>query len=123
MVNEYLDTVGQIGLIAVILVAMGAVAKEREMGTAAMTLSKPVGCAAFITSKFAVLALTFGIGIAVGGPNMNDVVVYDYEKCIEVLISRDGMSYSDAMEYMDYNVVGGYVGENTPMFVNTGVVK
>ena len=63
------------------------------------------------------------IGIAVGGPNMNDVVVYDYEKCIEVLISRDGMSYSDAMEYMDYNVVGAYVGENTPMFVNTDVVK
>ena len=66
VVKEYMDTVGQVGLIAAILVAMGAVARERESGTAAMTLSKPVGCGAFITAKLAALALAFGIGVAVG---------------------------------------------------------
>ena len=65
-VIEYIDTVGQMGLIAAILVAMGAVAREREAGTAAMTLSKPVGCGAFVTAKLAALALTFGIGMATG---------------------------------------------------------
>ena len=66
VVNEYIDTVGQIGMIAAILVAMSAVARERELGTAAMTLSKPVGCGAFITAKLASLALVFVAGIVIG---------------------------------------------------------
>ena len=64
--NEYLDTVGQMGLIAVILVAMSAVARERELGTAAMTLSKPVGYGAFITAKLVSLTLVFATGITLG---------------------------------------------------------
>jgi len=47
-------------------VAMGSVATERESGTAAMTLSKPVGCGSFILAKLAALAVTFGVAIAVG---------------------------------------------------------
>ncbi|UCH43683.1 MAG: ABC transporter permease subunit [Dehalococcoidales bacterium] len=66
VVNEYLDTVGQIGMIATILVAMSAVARERELGTAAMTLSKPVGSGAFIAAKLASLALVFIAGIIIG---------------------------------------------------------
>lgn len=66
-VREFVSTVGQVGLIAAILIAMGAVAKEREMGTAVMTLSKPVGRGAFIVAKLLALALTFGAGLAVGG--------------------------------------------------------
>ncbi len=64
---EWIDTIGQIGLVAAILLAMGAVAREREQGTATMTLSKPVSFAAFLVSKFAALSLVFAIGIAVGG--------------------------------------------------------
>ena len=65
-VKGYLDTLNQVGLIAAILLAMGTVARERESGTAALTLSKPVGSGSFIVAKLAVLALVFGIGIAVG---------------------------------------------------------
>jgi ABC-2 type transport system permease protein len=65
-VQGYLNSVGQIGLIVAILVAMGAVARERESGTAAMTLSKPVGSGAFIVSKLAALVLVLGAGIVVG---------------------------------------------------------
>jgi ABC-2 type transport system permease protein len=65
-VKGYLDTLGQVGLITTILVAMGMVSRERETGTAAMTLSKPIGCGYFIAAKLAALALTFGLGIAVG---------------------------------------------------------
>jgi len=63
---EYLDSLAQMGLIVAILVAMGAVAKERESGTAAMTLSKPVGSGAFIAAKLAALALVVGAGVGVG---------------------------------------------------------
>lgn len=66
-VKEYVGTFGQLGLLAAILVAMGAVARERESGTAAMVLTKPVGSAAFIVAKLAAMGLTFLAGIIVGG--------------------------------------------------------
>lgn len=46
------------------------------------------------------------------------VAVYDYEKCINVLITRDGMSYEDADEFLQYNTLGAYVGENGPLFIH-----
>tara|TARA_A100000172_G_scaffold1166_1_gene1032 strand:- start:26018 stop:26287 length:270 start_codon:yes stop_codon:yes gene_type:complete len=49
------------------------------------------------------------------GPNI--VAVYDINKMIEVLI-KEGMSYDDAVEHLDYNVVGSYVGEKTPQYIN-----
>jgi ABC-2 type transport system permease protein len=66
-VQEYLSNFGQMGLLAAILVTMGMVARERESGTAAMILSKPVGRGAFVTAKLAALTLVFTVGIALGG--------------------------------------------------------
>lgn len=40
---------------------------------------------------------------------------------IETLVSRDGMTYEDAQEYYDFNVVGAWVGEATPCFVTTSL--
>lgn len=45
------------------------------------------------------------------------LAVYSYDKMIEVLMMRDGMSYDDATEYIDFNCVGAYVGEQTPIIV------
>ena len=45
------------------------------------------------------------------------VVAYDRDKCIEILVERDGMTYEDAVEYFEFNVVGGWVGDNTPVFL------
>ena len=66
VVSEYFGTITQIGILVVILVSMGAVARERERGTAVMTLSKPVGRGIFIASKLAALSVTFGLGLAGG---------------------------------------------------------
>ena len=46
-------------------------------------------------------------------------VVYDYDKCLKVLIERDDMSYPEAHEYMEFNVVSSFVGEFTPIFVHS----
>lgn len=43
--------------------------------------------------------------------------VYDYEKCIAILMRRDEMTREEAEEYMDFNVVGAYVGEATPIWI------
>jgi hypothetical protein len=47
------------------------------------------------------------------------IAVYDRDMCVEVLMKRDGMSYEDAEEFFDFNVMGAWVGERTPMFVHT----
>ncbi len=46
----------------------------------------------------------------------NTIALYDMEKCIYILIERDGMTYEDAYEFFVYNVLGSYVGEKTPAF-------
>ena len=43
-------------------------------------------------------------------------VIYSVKKCIEILC--EDMSEDDAREHFDYNVLGGYVGEQTPIFCN-----
>lgn len=42
---------------------------------------------------------------------------YSYDKMIETLIERDGMDYDEAMEYVDFNCVGAWMGERTPIIV------
>jgi hypothetical protein len=49
--------------------------------------------------------------------NITDLVCYNYDKCVEILMTRDGMKEEEAIEYMEYNVVGAYIGENTPIFI------
>ena len=44
------------------------------------------------------------------------LAVYDYDKCLDVLMERDGMTFEEATEFMDVNVVSAYVGEYTPVF-------
>lgn len=46
------------------------------------------------------------------------LAAYDYDKCIAVLEAR-GMSYEEAVEYFDYNVIGSWMGDGTPVFVRT----
>jgi hypothetical protein len=48
---------------------------------------------------------------------MEPVIAYDYHKCIKVLMKRDGMSYADAIEYFEFNTLGAWMGEGTPIFV------
>jgi hypothetical protein len=45
-------------------------------------------------------------------------VIYDYKKVIEKLMS-DGMSEDDAIEFWEFNQVGGWMGDKTPGFLFT----
>jgi hypothetical protein len=44
-------------------------------------------------------------------------VAYDRNKCIEILMTRDNMTQLEAVEYFEYNVIGSYMGEHTPSFI------
>ena len=43
--------------------------------------------------------------------------IYHMHTCIEILIQRDGMSYDEAEEYMEFNVTGAFVGDRMPVFL------
>jgi len=45
------------------------------------------------------------------------VAAYDYEKLIDILMERDGMSYEEAVEFFEFNISGAWVGENTPVYI------
>jgi hypothetical protein len=44
-------------------------------------------------------------------------VCYDSNKVIELLMKHDGMDYDEAVEYMEFNMKGAWVGEHTPVFL------
>jgi hypothetical protein len=50
--------------------------------------------------------------------NMNTVVVYDVEKILEILMNDNGWTFDEALEYYEQNILGAYLGENTPIYVN-----
>ncbi len=42
---------------------------------------------------------------------------------VNVLMTRDGMTYEEAGEYIDFNIVGSWIGDTTPIIVNKKSMK
>ncbi len=42
---------------------------------------------------------------------------YDTGRIMELLVSEQGMTELEAMEYFDFNIAGAYVGPLTPIFI------
>lgn len=53
----------------------------------------------------------------------DDVVVYDLERVVEIthqmLGGEEEGDLEDALEYVSFNIVGGYLGPTTPIFVRS----
>lgn len=48
---------------------------------------------------------------------MPPVAAYDRNKCIEILMTSDGMAEEDAEDYFHFNTAGTWAVDNTPLFV------
>ena len=59
------------------------------------------------------------IGICEGSHRL----IYSASKCVKILMERDGMEYSDAVEFYDFNVSAAYVGPKTPIWCNDNFEK
>ena len=55
-----------------------------------------------------------GVAERCGQPNL---VVYDADKCIKILMERDGMDHDAAEEFFHFNTLGAWMGEHTPLFL------
>jgi ABC-2 type transport system permease protein len=63
-VGQYVKNMSQFGILLALLMSMGSVVQEKERGTAAMMLTRQVSRETFVLTKFAALALTFTISLA-----------------------------------------------------------
>jgi hypothetical protein len=46
-------------------------------------------------------------------------VLYSAEKILNILMERDGMTWEEAVEFYDYNILGLHAGEQNPVFLVT----
>ena len=53
------------------------------------------------------------------GVTLDGRLIYDYDKMIEELIEDDGMSFDEAMEWIDYNTIRAlpYAGSGSPIII------
>ena len=56
-----------------------------------------------------------GVGTRCG---MTNVFIYDKHKMITKLVRRDDMTYDEALEFIDFNIAGAFIGEDTPILVD-----
>lgn len=58
-----------------------------------------------------------GFDSAIIGVEVNTMrVIYNHDKILSILI-KEGMSEEDAIEHLEVNILGDYVGEQTPIFI------
>lgn len=43
--------------------------------------------------------------------------LYSLNGCVTVLMGRDGMTYATALEFLEFNTLGAFVGPSTPSFL------
>ena len=55
-----------------------------------------------------------GVAHRCGDPT---VVAYDIDKCIQAIQKELKCEIWEAIEYFQFNVVGSYMGEHTPVFI------
>ena len=53
----------------------------------------------------------------VGVTYHGDCIVYDANLVIQSLITDQEMTEEEALDWFEYNVIGSYMGENTPIFI------
>lgn len=56
------------------------------------------------------------VGLAQVGSESKTVAVYDSVKIIRILMEQ-GLTQDEAVEYYEYNILGAYVGEATPIYL------
>ena len=57
------------------------------------------------------------VGFATRAGGTLDAVCYDADDVISILITADGMTEEEAIEFFEFNIVGAWVGDKTPVFV------
>ena len=58
------------------------------------------------------------MGVSAQNPGRPMLAVYDYGKCVKILMRNGPMSEEDAVDYIEYNTTGAWHGDRTPIFLH-----
>lgn len=113
VLDQLLKNTIQFGALAAILLAMGAVATERERGTAAFVLSKPVTRTAFLWAKLVALGLEFAlaVGLAVAAAWVYTFVLFQRPPIVG-WIELAALVWLSAMVYVAITFLGSVVARS-----------
>ena len=63
------------------------------------------------------------VGSSISAFDRKQVAIYDYDKCLLILMHDYDMDEETAIDWFHFNVIGSWVGEDTPIFINQHSVK
>jgi len=55
-----------------------------------------------------------GVAEGFGGKR---TIIYSHQKCVEILTEKHGMDMDAALDFIDGQLIGAWVGEGTPMLL------
>lgn len=87
---------------------------EDESLNIRITLSEIWGCELLFLSEDEFDEAIIGVVERAGG---SPVIAYDTQKILDIL--EQSMPMEDAQEYFDYNILGAYMGDKTPVYITS----
>jgi ABC-2 type transport system permease protein len=120
--DQYIKNITQFGFILAVVFGMSAVVGEKEKGTAAMILSKPMPRWAFITSKFAAQCFLYIIGFSIATfcAYLYTLVLFgplDFFNFLAV----NALILLWLLTYVAVALLGSVMGESTPAAAGIGL--
>jgi ABC-2 type transport system permease protein len=114
VVEQLLKNTIQFGALAAILLTMGTVATERERGTAAFVLSKPVTRSAFLWAKFVAIAVQFAIAVALAtaGAYLYTIVLFHRPSAL-AWIELGAVVWLSTMVYVSITFLGSTIAKSS----------
>ena len=63
------------------------------------------------------------IGVVTLPESGRTVVCYSFDRAVDVCMNDWDMALDEAIEYLEYNVLGSYVGEFTPLWLHDADIE
>ena len=63
------------------------------------------------------------VGTTISAFSRKQVALYDYDKCITILMYDNKWTEEEAIEWFNYNTIGAWSGDDTPIFINQHNIK
>jgi ABC-2 type transport system permease protein len=121
-VDQLLKNVGQTGILAAILLAMGSVAVEKERGTAAMLLTKPASRLAFLAAKLAAIFVTLLVSTAVaaGGAYLYTALLFSAPP-VAGFLGMSGLLFLSLLGYATLTFLGSALTRSSIAAAGIGI--
>jgi ABC-2 type transport system permease protein len=120
--DQYVKNITQFGFILAIVFGMSAVVGEKEKGTTAMILSKPMPRWAFITSKFVAQSVMYVVGflVATFGAYFYTLVLFGPLNFFSFL-AVNALMLLWLLTYVALALLGSVIGQSTPAAAGIGL--